>query len=102
MLKNLLAASLTTIALFAAGCQGTGPQHTTITGTVVANTVRGATVTIFKIDQATRGLTKLAAVTSDAKGRFEYHGGVEATGPFLVIATGGVFSDEASGAAMGL
>lgn len=67
-----------------------------ITGTAFKGPVQFATITAYIINtDGSRG-AKLAVTTSDAEGRFTF--GVSFTVPVLVIATGGSYIDEATGA----
>ena len=66
-----------------------------VAGRVIKGNVSGATVTVFRLEGLERG-AQVGAATTDADGAFRVPVGT-ATGPFLVVAAGGAFVDEATG-----
>jgi hypothetical protein len=67
----------------------------TLNGAVTAGPVSGATVDVYSVDTATRGLTRIGVATTDSSGRFSVT--VTANAPFLCVASGGSYQDEATG-----
>lgn len=72
----------------------------TIRGTVVLGPVAGASVRAYALSGGTQGAL-LGEATADAAGRFDVAIGHHA-GPVLLVATGGSYADEATGASMAL
>lgn len=103
----LLSASLLLLAALSA-CPSrpvvTGPDNLQelgiVAGRVLKGPVKGASVTVYRLTGSTRGAVAGTATTDDA-GAFRAGVGT-ATGPFLVVATGGTFADEASGVPVAL
>jgi hypothetical protein len=71
-----------------------------VAGRVFKGAVKGATVTVYRLNGLERGVIAGTA-TSDDEGAFRVGVGT-ATGPFLVAAKGGSFVDEATGVAVQL
>lgn len=100
----------TTIVLALAGCGGGGggsglsgggtppPVEGVITGTVVKGPVNTATITAYDISNGSVG-SQVATGTTDAQGAFRLTVGSH-TGPFMLQASGGTYTDEASGSSM--
>lgn len=92
----LLALSLTACSDSSSSGGGpVAPTATGVTGSVAANFVTGATITVFRIDTSTRNLDQLTTTTTDSNGDFSFT--VNGGGPFLLVATGGSYTDEATG-----
>lgn len=66
-----------------------------VAGRVFKAAVKDAAVTVYRLEGAKRGAIAGTA-TTDVDGAFRVAVGT-ATGPFLVVATGGTFTDEATG-----
>lgn len=66
-----------------------------VAGRVFKGPVSNSTVTVYRLDGATRG-ANVGSATTDADGAFRVPVGT-ATGPFIVVASGGSFVDEATG-----
>lgn len=97
--KTALATMVSSVFLLAAcGGGSSSASSTAISGTVVAAPVKNSIVRIYKIkDDGSRGdLIATADSETDASGawRAEIPEGV--TGPFFVVASGGVYTDEAT------
>ena len=74
------------------------PASTTVTGAVVKGPVNGAQVCAYTVAGNGRGAALGPCTTSDALGNYSF--AVPAgTGPLWVEATGGTYTDEATGAA---
>ncbi len=74
---------------------------TTVSGAVVKGPVNGAQVCAYTVTGVTRGLALGACTTTDASGNYSF--AVPAgTGPLWVEATGGTYTDEATGSTASL
>jgi len=71
-----------------------------LSGLVIKGRVSGATVNVYRLTGAERG-AQVATTTTDTEGAFFVGVGAR-EGPFLLVATGGSFVDEASGATIRL
>ncbi|WP_309888085.1 hypothetical protein [Archangium sp.] len=71
-----------------------------LSGLVIKGRVSGATVNVYRLTGTERG-AQVATTTTDTEGAF-FVGVGASEGPFLVVATGGSFVDEASGATIRL
>lgn len=71
-----------------------------MTGSVAKGPVALATVRVFQIDPTTRALTLVGAGTTDASGVYLF--AVPGAGPFLLLASGGSYEDEATGRTLSL
>jgi hypothetical protein len=78
----------------------TPPVMTTLTGLVTAGPVDDATVEVYSVDTGTRALTKVGTTQTTLGGQFSVR--VPGPAPFLCIASGGRFRDEATGAILTL
>jgi hypothetical protein len=90
-----------TVLLFACGGGSGGTSASSgesISGTVVKGPVSGASVTAFAITGGSKG-PPVGAGTTDATGAFRLSIGGYA-GPLMIQASGGTYTDEATGAAM--
>ncbi|ACL64299.1 hypothetical protein A2cp1_0948 [Anaeromyxobacter dehalogenans 2CP-1] len=100
----LLIASSVLLAACGGGGGGStspgGASAGTLSGAVVLGPVAGATVRAYALSGGTQGAL-LGEATADAAGRFDVSIGHHA-GPVMVVATGGSFVDEATGASMAL
>lgn len=89
-----LLAGLAGLGLVACGGGGGGdapaPASTTVSGTIVKGPVAGATVTLRKADGSACG-----TATTDAQGRYSL--ATNCTGDLVVEASGGSYTDEATG-----
>ena len=90
------------LAVLLAACSGGGSSSSggggaSVEGGVVKGPVTGGTVHLFRVNTATRALTELGTSTTGANGSYSVSldGG---DGPFLLVVTGGTFTDEATGA----
>jgi hypothetical protein len=90
----LLAATVS----FAVGCppQTGGVAQGKITGSVIKGPVSGASVTAFAVDDNGRRAAELGTAEADEAGAFSLTVGPH-SGPTLVCATGGIYTEEATG-----
>ncbi|WP_242354276.1 carboxypeptidase-like regulatory domain-containing protein [Anaeromyxobacter sp. SG64] len=77
---------------------GPGTSGATLSGTVVKGPVGGAAVTAFAVANGTKA-AQLGTAATDAQGRFTMTLGSH-TGPVMIEAIGGTYTDEATGATM--
>lgn len=80
------------------GDGGGGGSAGTISGIAITGRMKGSTVHVFRLDGATRGAEVTTATTGD-DGAWSLNVGAS-QGPFLLVASGGSFVDEASGASI--
>jgi len=81
----------------------TGPSSSgsAVTACVIMGApVANATVSVFLVDTGSRTLGRIATGTTDASGHCTVQ--LTGTGPFLVLATGGTFTDDATGSPFSL
>lgn len=99
---KILKLSLTTLVLSVlAACGGGGTAlEGSIGGTATKGPVSNATLAAYSIGDGQMG-ARIATATTDANGNFTLHTGAYA-GPVMLQATGGTYTDEASGIAMTL
>lgn len=74
---------------------GAQPIQTNVSGTVTAGVVANATVEAYRINTNNRNLTFVADALTDSAGAFQIN--LAGSGPFLLIARTGSFTDEATG-----
>ncbi|NTX67621.1 hypothetical protein HUA74_43940 [Myxococcus sp. CA051A] len=67
-----------------------------MTGTVIKGRVSGATVRVYLLEQGTTQGPLIATTTTDEAGAFTA-GVAAAAGPFVIVASGGSYVDEATG-----
>jgi hypothetical protein len=90
---TMLAACSSDSSSSAAGAAAS-PVSATITGTVAASLVSGANVCVYAVNNGVRG-AQLACGTTNALGVYSIP--VTATGDVVIEATGGSYTDEATG-----
>jgi hypothetical protein len=95
--RPFLALSVVAAAALVVACGGgdDAPVSTAISGNVVKGPVSGATVCAFKATAAGKG-EQLQCVTSSAGGAYAMN--LEYTGDVVIEASGGSYTDEATGA----
>ncbi|MGB8931156.1 MAG: hypothetical protein WCC48_07915 [Anaeromyxobacteraceae bacterium] len=101
--RNTTAAALLGSILYLSACGGGGGGTSpatagTVSGTVVKGPVGGATVTAFAITGGTMG-AQVGGGTTDTSGNFSITIG-DYTGPLMLQASGGSYTDEATGSVM--
>jgi hypothetical protein len=83
------------------GAPGASPatsvQTGTATGTVIDGPISGATVDVYDFTGNTRGL-KLGTGTTDANGNYSVTLTPRPTGPVIIVASGGTYTEDATGA----
>lgn len=94
---RLLAASVASSLLLAA-CGSSSNTNGTVSGTVIKGPVTGATVTAYAATNGTMG-APIGTGKTDANGNFSISVG-DHTGPMMLQASGGTYTDEATGTTM--
>ena len=98
----LAALALSSVLMFACGGGGGGttttPADGTVSGKVVEGPVSGANVAAYAITNGTMG-AQVGGGTTDSTGNFTISIG-NYTGPMMLQATGGTYTDEATGTTM--
>jgi hypothetical protein len=100
-ISTLAVAVGSAVSLLACGGGGGGTSSSssgTITGTVLKGPVSGASVTAFAITGGSKG-AQVGAGTTDSTGTFRLSIG-DYAGPMMIQASGGTYTDEATGATM--
>lgn len=96
MRRRLIAAIVALAGL--AGCTDghTRSQPTSVTGNVIMGApVSGATVTLYRIEPVSRRLSSLGTARTDTNGAYTILALVNGS-PYLLVATGGTYKDDAT------
>lgn len=83
------------------GSSSSSSSSATISGTVSAGPVNSATVTAYALNSDGTQGSQLASTTSDSSGKYTLNLS-QASGPILVIASGGTYTEEASGSTVSM